>query len=306
MKPVWVTGASGFIGRNLARRLSKLGFDVAGIGLGPFPTGDAATWGLSTWTESAIESHCLDRLAERTGMPDAVFHLAGGSSVGASVVDPLRDFHSSVTTTETVLEWLRQSAPSARLVLASSAAVYGTGHRGPIPDDGQIAPCSPYGYHKRMAEMLCEAYVQNFGAQCAVLRLFSVYGAGLEKQLLWDLCQRLKGGPDGIVLAGTGRELRDWVHADVAVEMLVRALDVPAPFAVHNGGTGRGTDVATVAGLVVQHWGGTARVSFNGEVRAGDPLALVADPTTASAAGLGPDLADGVREYVDWFRRTGR
>src|SRR5206468_9707518 len=116
-----------------------------------------------------------------------------------------------------LLEWLRGSAPESLVIVASSAAVYGAGHGGPIPEDAAVAPMSPYGQHKLMMEQLCQSYAVTFGLRSTVARLFSVYGPHLRKQLLWDICIRLQRGERALVMDGTGAEVRDWIDVrDVA------------------------------------------------------------------------------------------
>jgi UDP-glucose 4-epimerase len=122
---------------------------------------------------------------------------------------PLEDFRRSVDTSARLFEWVRVNAPHTKIVCVSSAAVYGADHSGPIPETAPLSPYSPYGCHKAMMEMLCQSYVRNYGMRITIGRLFSVYGAGLEKQLLWDLCCKLRGNPGVVTLGGTGQELRD-------------------------------------------------------------------------------------------------
>jgi UDP-glucose 4-epimerase len=208
---ILVTGARGFIGRYLARHLSSQGHDVAGIGHGAWSDSERAAWYNGKWLNGDISSPNLDVLASACGMPEAIFHLAGGSAVGPSFTAPAEDFHRSVVATSELLEWVRLRAPAARVVMASSAAVYGASHNEPITESAECVPFSPYGYHKRMAELDLESYAHNFGMRVGVVRLFSIYGPELRKQLLWDLCNRLGAGESDLTLGGDGTELRDWL-----------------------------------------------------------------------------------------------
>jgi UDP-glucose 4-epimerase len=306
MTTAWVTGANGFIGRHLCRRLARQGWEVCGTDLLAFADGEAEGWGIARWATGDLDDVRLDGLL-RHGEPDAVFHLAGGSSVGASLADPLTDFRRTTGLTAALLDWMRRHTPRARIVLASSAAVYGAGHLAPIPVSTAVKPYSPYGHHKRMAELLCESYASSFGLRASVVRLFSVYGAGLRKQLLWDLCCKLKAGPSRLELGGTGDEVRDWLHVEGAADFLIHAASVPTPFQKQNGGTGVPTSVREVVRLVTDAWRSSAEVIFTGVARAGDPEYLVADPScTAEVYPLhAVGLAQGIREYVDWFRESG-
>jgi UDP-glucose 4-epimerase len=300
----WITGARGFIGRALARHLATDGVEVAGVGHGHWP--DAAVAGVRCWVNADIHAASLDLLLSRAGMPDAIFHLAGGSAVGPSFANPLEDFERTVHTTARLLEWVRCHAPDAPVVAVSSAAVYGAGHDGPIPESAPLTPYSPYGHHKAIMESLCRSYGANFGLRTAVVRVFSAYGEGLRKQLPWDLCRRLAGGGLALTLDGTGLERRDWIHVDDVVRTLVLAAEqLPsADCPVVNCGTGTAHTVAEFARLLVDAWGASCTIEFSGRVRPGDPQSLVADVTRLRAlAGLEPrPLADGLAAYASWFR----
>jgi UDP-glucose 4-epimerase len=306
MTTIWITGGKGFIGRHLARLVSGHGNRVCGIGHGLWPAEEAGKWGYSTWCNGEIEAVNLSQLAQASGLPDLVYHLAGGSSVGASFQYPREDFCRSVESTSRLLEWWRLNAPNARIVTASSAAVYGVASAKTISEDAVLSPYSPYGAHKAMMESLCHAYAENFGLRVAVVRMFSVYGAGLEKQLIWDLCGKLAAaGNRPVVLGGTGRELRDWLHvSDAAALLWLARAQCDGPATVLNGGTGVGTSISDVAGMVCEAWDRRADVEFSGIARAGDPPSLVADCTKAIELGFKPGvmLGEGIRETVGWFK----
>jgi UDP-glucose 4-epimerase len=305
---VWITGTHGFIGRHLAAYLNSAGCRVAGIGHGQWPEMEASLWGVSFWLNGEIQQSNLGQLLNIAGLPDVVFHLAGGSSVGAAMANPYEDFRRTVVSTAELLEWLRQHSPDTRLVSVSSAAVYGAGHSGNISKVANLSPYSPYGAHKLIMEELCRSYGSNFGLRVVVPRLFSVYGPELKKQLLWDICSRLESGVAPLVLGGSGNELRDWTDVrDVvrALSMLrFKASDsVPAI----NVGTGTGTMVQAIAGWVTQFWmernGGTVTVEFSGKSRPGDPVSLIADNRKLEDIGFNwkVPLKDGLEEYVKWF-----
>ena len=198
------------------------------------------------------------------------------------------------------------SAPDVRIVSVSSAAVYGAGHAGPIGESTVISPFSPYGAHKAMMESLCRSYAENFGLHLVIVRLFSVYGAGLEKQLIWDLCCKLAvAGNNQVVLGGTGRELRDWLHvSDAAALLWLARARCDQTCTIVNGATGIATPIREVAEMVCEAWGGEASVKFSGIARKGDPLSLAADCARAIQLGFKPEvtLAEGIREAVGWFK----
>jgi UDP-glucose 4-epimerase len=307
MAQMWITGGHGFIGRYLARCLADQGHMVAGIGHGAWPRIEAARWGVSVWINGEISASNLVQMRQLSAVPDYVFHLAGGSSVGAAFSSPHEDFTRTVVSTAELLEWLRQQAPYVRIAAVSSAAVYGASHDGAIAEDARLTPFSPYGAHKLMMEDLCRSYAANYGLQVVLPRLFSVYGAELKKQLLWDLCGKLAVGA-AVELGGTGNELRDWTD----VRDVARALDQSARMAcdqapVLNLATGVATPVRDIASTVALHWGGEeamAKLRFSGRSRPGDPFSLVANIDRARALGIECTipLAQGISEYTTWYR----
>jgi UDP-glucose 4-epimerase len=242
-----------------------------------------------------------------------VVHLAGGSSVGAALANPREDFFRTVATTAELLEWIRLDAPECRLLAISSAAVYGAGHPGAIAEDAPLLPYSPYGHHKRVMEELCRSYAASFGTRVCIARLFSVYGPGLTKQLLWDACSRLESGATTLTLGGSGDELRDWTEVrDVAraLAMLLPLADATGP--VFNVGTGLATPVRSVATALLAAWtelGGQAvALSFNGQSRVGDPFSLVACSQRLQKLGFQwhHPLRSGLQDYVAWHRLRAR
>jgi UDP-glucose 4-epimerase len=303
---VWITGANGFIGRYLIRELADRGAPVHGLGHGAFAEADRGRLGLRTWLNGEIDAANLNALAAAHGPPSKVFHLAGGSSVGLSIELPLEDFSRTVASTARLLEWLRNRAPECLLVVTSSAAVYGADHAGPISESATLAPMSPYGHHKRMMEQLCQSYALSFGIRSLIVRLFSVYGPNLRKQLLWDVCSRLHQGGPALVLGGTGAEIRDWTDVRDVVRLLASLAELPPDqdYRVVNGGSGKPTRVADIAGMLVRGFGRETAVSYSGVARRGDPHSLLADDGALCRIGFewGIPVDRGIADYVTWFK----
>ncbi len=307
MKKVLITGTRGFVGRYLARELYHKGLQVSGIGHGAWTDSERTAWGVSYWLNGDVTKRNLDIVQSYMDAPDVIFHLAGGSSVGPSFVAPEEDFRRSILATAELLEWARVAAANVRLVLASSAAVYGAGHDQAINETDALTPYSPYGYNKRIAEELFESYGKNFGLNVAIVRLFSVYGTELKKQLLWDVCCRLNKDSTYLELGGSGNELRDWFHISDAAELLRIAAEQANPevFFV-NGGSG----IAVTVHQIVEHlcvaWGRSTQLEFSGKGRPGDPQYLVANIDRAASLGFVPKMSwqTGVADYVEWFKRV--
>jgi UDP-glucose 4-epimerase len=259
---------------------------------------------VQSWGALSVDG--LAELGEQLGAVEAIVHCAGGSSVGPSLHNPQADFERTVLSTLRVLEYMRAHAPGARLVFLSSAAVYGAANVEPLHEDLPKRPISPYGAHKALAEDLVAHWGAQFGLNATVLRLFSVYGSGLRKQLLWELSRRALSGEDPLTLFGTGEERRDFIAIEDAVTLIARASDPAAtPPSVMNGGTGIGTSVRDLAQTLLSALDATAALRFTGEAKTGDPLTMVADARRATAFGFTPtvNLKPGLEDYAAWVRR---
>jgi UDP-glucose 4-epimerase len=307
MRLVWVTGARGFLGRHVAQHLRAVGWRVVGVGHGEWKREDAEAWGVSMWRDAEIDFRALRDLAALSGSPDLIFDAAGSASVGLSLEQPLLDFQRTVATTAAVLEAMRTAAPGALIVYPSSAAVYGAVTKGPIAEPTAIAPLSPYGVHKAMAEELCLTRSKHFGLRCAIIRYFSLYGPGLRRQILWDLVHKITANPSEVQLHGTGDEIRDFLHVEDAARLVslvaTTARDEPI---VINGGGGHGVSIRELAEAVAGELGEQAVIRFSGKRRHGDPPYYQADVTRLARLGFAPSwtLREGIRDYLAWLKKT--
>ncbi len=299
-----VLGAAGFVGRHTCRELASQGFTVIGIGHGGWSTDEWRHWGLNRWIESEIDLQSLQQL-KLPGPVACVLHCAGSGAVSYSYVAPWDDFQRATVTTAAALEWIRnQPKPRPRLVLVSSAAVYGDQGDTDATENAIRSPISPYGFHKVAAESLCDSYSRFFNVPVSVVRLFSVYGDGLCKQLLWDALNKFSLSKNAFF--GTGHELRDWIHVSDAAELLVAAAQRPqSNFEIYNGGHEKATTREVLTRLAGAY-GTTGAPEFNGETHTGNPRRLTADcGNTRRLLNWKPkiSLQDGLPRYVAWFKQ---
>ncbi|NKB19873.1 MAG: NAD-dependent epimerase/dehydratase family protein [Alphaproteobacteria bacterium] len=299
MKSALVTGAYGYLGRYVSRALAREDIKVIGLGHGSWGQNEQSDWGVTDWHQANVT---LEALSTLEGNIDAVFHCAGPSRHSESMTKPYEDYQGSVATTIAVLEFIRRHRPEAALVLPSSAAVYGVATEQPIKVTCPYSPLSPYGVHKIIAEDLCRSYGKYFGVRSAIVRLFSIYGIGLRKQLWWDSCVKFSNGVEEFI--GTGNETRDWLSVEDAATLMIRGAehaDKNCPIA--NGGVGEASSIREVVTIIAEALGHSTDIKFDGTTRAGDPTDFKADISEALAWGWKPDhnWQDGVREFAQWY-----
>lgn len=223
MIDIIVTGATGFIGRALCRKLRTGGLSVLGLGS---RDGDVAV--SITWEE----------------LPPAkvVIHLAGRSYVPDSWTDSAGFLQSNVLGTERALAYCRQHG--ARMVYIS-AYVYGIPESLPIAECHPVKPNNPYALSRYLAEQLCSFASTYQKVPVMVLRLFNVFGPGQRAEFLIPaIVKQVLAGKEIRVLDLNPR--RDYVSLDDVVDAIIRAANTSKGFHILNIGSGVSLSVREV------------------------------------------------------------
>lgn len=301
MKTVLLTGAAGFLGKHIGRHFIQQGWNVAGVDI--LPPGSVQLASEVRYFQCALPSPHFDTLLSALS-PDVCIHCAGRASVPMSMTDPAADFRDNSVLTFEILDAIRRQSPRCRFILLSSAAVYGNPRTLPVSENTHVAPLSPYGFHKRQAELICQEFSRVFGVPTISARIFSAYGPGLRRQVVWDICERLltKGS---LSLSGTGQESRDFVHAtDIARALALLSEKAAANGEIYNLSTGRETTIAELANLLIAATGANVEAQFDGNARPGDPLNWRADVSKIQELGFEPSvsLEKGLADVAAWAR----
>ena len=251
-----VTGGAGFIGSHLARELLKHGYDVRVIDNLVAGKREHVPQGASLHVADVRDSAALPTLLEGAAV---VFHLAALPRVEYSIQHPLETHEVNVTGTINVLV---AAGKEARVVLASSAAVYGEIDAPLLSEDMPAVPVSPYGLHKYISERYLSLASHLYGRQAVSLRFFNVYGPGADPEGPYALVigKFLKLHKEGkpLTIVGDGTHTRDYIHVrDIVAALIVAGENVMVGKGeVINIGTGRGTSVnklATAFGGMKEH-----------------------------------------------------
>jgi dTDP-glucose 4,6-dehydratase/UDP-glucose 4-epimerase len=234
---------------------------------------------------------------------DLCVNCSGAANVPESLKNPLRDYYLNTVNVFKMLESIRKFQPACKFINLSSAAVYGNPKQMPVKEDARPAPLSPYGFHKLQAEQICKEFYDFYDIRTCSLRIFSVYGPGLKKQLFWDLYNKAKKGVP-FSLFGTGNESRDFIY----ILDLVKAIELVAGLSAFNAdvinvANGKEIMIKNIASFFFGLFDHEIRYSFSGETREGDPVNWVADISKLISYGYRPSftIENGLEKYYEWI-----
>ncbi|OBX18753.1 UDP-glucose 4-epimerase GalE [Erythrobacter sp. QSSC1-22B] len=321
---VLVTGGAGYIGSHAVLALGDAGWPVAvvdNLSTGfrfavpdevPFYEGDIAN------------SALLEQIFVEQGI-SAVMHFAGSVVVPDSVADPLAYYDNNTAKSRALIgAAVRAGVP--RLIFSSTAAVYGVPEHSTVTEDTPCQPINPYGWSKLMTEQMLADTSAAHGLDVCVLRYFNVAGADPQGRtgqstagathLIKVACEAALGGREHVAVYGSdydtpdGTGVRDYIHVSDLVAAHVLALEAlveqPGRSLTMNCGYGQGYSVLDVLDAVDRATGGRIERVMQPR-RAGDPAALVADPSRIRAAlpwmPQYADLDTIVTHALDWERR---
>ena len=329
--PVLVTGAAGFIGYNVSRRLLASGRRVIGLdNLNAYydpRLKDARLAELAKFP--AFQFVKLD-LADRAGMAALfaehrfahVVHLAAQAGVRYSLIDPHAYIDSNLVGFTNILEGCRHNG-CRHLLYASSSSVYGSNTQMPFSiHDNVDHPLSLYGATKKANELMAHSYSHLFKLPTTGLRFFTVYGPwGRPDMAMWIFASAILAGTP-IKLFNHGKMQRDFTYVDDVVESIERLIDLPpagnpawsgdapdpgsssAPWRVYNIGNNNPVELLDVVALLEKSIGKKA-VRELAPMQPGDVPATYADVDDLMRdADFRPStpIDDGISRFIDWFR----
>ena len=222
MKRVLITGAAGFIGSNLAKKMLQKGFQVIGIdnfddfydpAIKRKAVSSLESADFSLYEGDIRDRQFLDKVFEET-KPDLVVHLAARAGVRPSIEQPELYYDVNVTGTLNLLEAMR-SAGLKDLLFASSSSVYGNNKKVPFSESDAVDnPISPYAATKKAGELLCYTYHHLYDFNIYCLRFFTVYGPGQRPEMAIQQFGRKIMANEPITLFGDGTTRRDYTFVD--------------------------------------------------------------------------------------------
>jgi UDP-glucose 4-epimerase len=294
---ILIIGSAGFIGSNALRAWqAKTTCQVWGADILPIAPH-------ANYIAIDAENPDFEALFARHDF-DICLNCSGAAQVGQSFEQPQKDFALNTRNVFLMLEAIRLHRPKCKFINLSSAAVYGNPPAVPVRETMPLQPLSPYGFHKKMAEDVCNSYAQCFGLSTCSLRIFSAYGEGLGKQIFWDIAQKSKLNPDSVELWGTGRESRDFIYISDLIQVF-EAVQANADFRGEaiNVGSGQEIYIEDAAKILLSALEYKGKLRFSQQQRTGDPLRWRADIEQLQRLGFAPkySLNQGLQNYAIWL-----
>lgn len=312
---VAITGASGFIGGQIALNMREAGHEVLGIDRRPLPTSLRSVPHLFYQNDYANDK-TFSKLDDFK--PDAIVHCAGTSLVGPSMINPSEYYQNNVVKTLQLLDYIVRALPATRIIFSSSASVYGRSVKHACKEDTPQLPVSPYGESKLMVEKMLASFHKAYGLDYISFRFFNACGAdsrarhGQEPGATHIIAKVLESvklnkqfvcnGNDYDTRDGTC--IRDYVHVEDISRAHILALDTKVKAGVYNLGTEQGFTNLEVIEQARSVTGAAITVEF-GSRRPGDPDSLTANSQLfQEVAGWRPqfNLKDMVQHAWNWYR----
>lgn len=308
-----VTGAAGFIGFHVSKKLLKEGHQVVGLdNLNNYydPSLKASRLselnrleGFSFVQQNLEDYKTLNCLFEEYRFP-FVCHLAAQAGVRYSLEDPFCYASSNLTGFLNILECCRHFKVQ-NLVYASSSSVYGKCKDFPFSEDAKLdEPMSLYAATKKANELMAYSYSHLFGINCSGLRFFTVYGPyGRPDMALFLFAKAILSG-EPIQVFNHGKMKRDFTYVDDIVDGILRALRTPRAYEIYNLGNHKMVELESFIKCIEDELGLQAIKEFL-PIQPGDVPETCADIQKArDILGYEPktSVEVGVREFISWYR----
>lgn len=291
---ILVIGCNGFIGSNIYRYLTAKNYNVFGA--------DIHILNPNTFLLKQDLSNILQLFNEQHY--NICINASGSSTVRFSITNEQEDYQLNYLNVKKIIEVILQLQPTCKFINLSSAAVYGNPKSLPIKESDDTLPISPYGKHKLLSEeLLFNENLKNHLSTIS-LRIFSVYGNTLKKQLFWDIYQKSKHSNE-IELYGIGNETRDFIHIDdlmLAIEIII--LNAKFDGTTINVASGNDVTINDAANTLINYIKPNCKIIFTGQTFDADPKFWKADISKLNKLGFSAKvtLTSGLKNYAQWLQ----
>jgi UDP-glucuronate 4-epimerase len=314
--PIIITGAAGFIGFHLSRRLLDYGFEVVGLdSIDPYYDPSLKHARLAQLKDSKFtfikgdiaDQTFISNIFARQDNITHIFHLAAQAGVRYSMENPHAYATSNLIGHLNILEAARHLSNLKHFVYASSSSVYGLNKQVPFSEHHVVAtPASFYAATKLANEHMSHAYAHLYGVKATGVRFFTVYGPwGRPDMAIYGFAQKMLQGQPITLYQEPGQEMRrDFTHVADVIDGLVGIMNLPPEkHRVLNLGFGRTEPVTKMISLLEHNLGVKALIEHTPKPAA-DVVETWADISAIKQlCGYTPSrsLDIGIPDFTKWF-----
>jgi UDP-glucose 4-epimerase len=306
-----VTGAAGFIGSHLCRRLLEQDYDVLGV--------DMFTDFYPKWIkERNIEPLKKEKNFEFIQMDlneldlkntlkniDTVFHLAAQAGIRTSWGENFSIYSkNNIEATQHLLEASRDSHIT-KFIYASSSSVYGLCPELPMVETSPLLPFSPYGVTKLAAEQLCLLYHKNYGIPAVSLRFFTVYGPGQRPDMAFHQFFKSIAEDKEISIFGDGTQTRDFTYIDDIIDANFACIGKGKPGEIYNIGGGNRKNLNDTFLILEEICGKKTKVTKHAVQKGDVPHTFANIEKARKDLDYSPltQLQDGLKDEWTWIQK---
>ena len=298
MRRAVVTGAAGFIGGRLTRKLKEMKVETVAIDILPMPDSLEA----QTFCMDISETGALDNLLD---CDTTVFHMASMASVPGSVKHPRQDFKDSLYGLFEIIESARKSG--CKVLFPSTASIFDSSNELPVSERSYVKPSSPYAAAKAAGEAYCAAYHRCYNLDIRVVRMFSVYGIGMRRFAIHDMVRKIQKNNDELVILGDGNQIRDYLYIDDAVNGIIAIAEKGEPGEDYNLASGIPVRICDLAKTIGNLMGfPDIRIVTTGESFPGDVPKWFGDISKVRQLPFEPkvSLEEGLKRTIKWLKQN--
>lgn len=237
---ILITGIKGFIGNNLKKKFKK----------------NHKIFGIS----SRNDTFEYKRLIKKKVKPNIIFHCAGSGLVGTNLISYNTHKNKNLNSTKKLVKFIKKSRlKKIKIIFLSSQAVYGKVFSNKISEKNRVLPISDYGKTKLSAE---KEILNIKGNSIIILRIFSIYGIGLKKQIIWDACEKFQ--KKNFEFRGNGQEKRDFLNIEDFIKLSEKIIKKKMKIGnqIFNVGSGQGTKIFTILNRIKNYFKIKSKISF--------------------------------------------
>ncbi|MDD5146009.1 MAG: NAD(P)-dependent oxidoreductase [Candidatus Pacebacteria bacterium] len=299
-KKILITGGTGFIGSHLTKELA-VNNKVWVLDRIKKENQPGVVFIKSDLTKKHSLSF-LDRIKF-----DYIFHLAGNADLNFASKHPIDDFNMNAGATLFLLEKIKSLKSRPKFVFASSVTVYGKCADSKLKENRSLTiPLSNYGVSKLAAERYVFAFASQYNIRAISLRIFSTYGPGLKRQVIYDFIDKLNSNSNQLEILGDGSQARDMVYIDDQIKNIIKiAQKAFYKGEVYNLCSGNLYTTKELAHCVVLAMKMRPKLVFTNKIRVFDGQSWRGDSSIIKKMGCSTptSLSTGIKKTVLWYMK---